>query len=77
MNGIERSQIDTVRAEVAAVSAKVDILLERDRTRQEFEKDHEARVRLLERWRYALPVSTVLSMGTMAVAAVALFLKLG
>lgn len=49
--------------QIRAVSSKVDTILAADRT-----GDHEARLRRLEQWRYALPASMVLAVGSTVTA---------
>lgn len=51
--------------QITGLSAKVDSILATNRT-----DDHEARLRRLEQWRYALPTSMVLAIGS-TIAAVA------
>lgn len=38
-----------------------------------YREDHETRIRMLERWRYSLPVSLVLALGSAGAAAAALW----
>jgi hypothetical protein len=57
VNGAERDGIEAVKFQLRALEAKVDLLLERDANRSESLKDHETRVRSLERWKAALPVT--------------------
>lgn len=64
MNNIERSEFSTLSAKVDTVSAKVDILLERDRKRDEREADIESRMRSVEKWKYAVPVGILLGLAT-------------
>lgn len=64
MTSEERTQLDAVWAEIRAVSAKVDILVERDQRDRGIIDDHEARLRGSERWRYSLPAAFLISIAT-------------
>jgi hypothetical protein len=57
LNEFDREGIEAVRFQLRTVEAKVDLLLERDGVRKQTLDDHEFRVRSLERWKYAIPVS--------------------
>jgi len=51
---------------LARIEVKLDALKEaltHDRARRD---DHEMRIRLLEKWRYAFPVSLIVSLGSAA-----------
>jgi hypothetical protein len=45
----------------------------RNKVADEIHRDHEARIRLLERWRYGLPASIFLGLGSVALAIASLF----
>jgi hypothetical protein len=57
----DRSQLELFRVEVGArldrLTDKVDVL---SRDLERFTGDHEKRVRILERWKYAIPASALL-----------------
>lgn len=55
--GAMRTDLATVKADVAAIKSDTD--------------DHETRLRGLERWRYGLPASLVVSLGSAAASLVA------
>mgnify|MGYP001600836866 CR=1 FL=1 len=57
MTSEERSRIDVVEA-------KVDEALVHLRYIRESTKDHETRLRSLERWKYALPLSAIAALGS-------------
>lgn len=59
------SQVTTLVGHMQAIDA-------RNAMADEIHRDHEARLRILERWRYSLPVSLVISGGSALVAALAL-----
>jgi hypothetical protein len=58
---------DSMRVIIARMEVKLDGLIETNKTRGE---DHENRLRALERWKYALPVS---AFGAVLSAAVTIF----
>lgn len=55
------------------IETKLDVLIGQHAN---ISDDHEKRLRTLERWRYALPTSLVLALGSTAVAVVALLVQL-
>lgn len=58
---MDRSELEMLRISTAArldrLADKVDVLT---REVERFSADHEKRVRLLEKWKYAVPVSSLL-----------------
>lgn len=56
------------------IETKLDVLIKQHTTTSD---DHEKRLRGLERWRYALPTSLVLALGSTAVAVIALLVQIG
>lgn len=71
MNRLDKlsEQIDQVRLAVERLTGHVDAINQRDTLTDRLLTDYETRLRALERWRYALPTSVVLAIGS-AVAAV-------
>lgn len=53
------ADVSAVRAEVASISGRLGVTESRAADADAVRQDHEARLRALERWRYALPVSAV------------------
>jgi hypothetical protein len=64
-------QIDQVRLAVERLTGHVDAINQRDTLTDRLLSDYETRLRSLERWRYALPTSVVLGVGSAVVAVVA------
>lgn len=62
-----------VYREVLKLSGHMQGVTARNLAADEIHKDHEARLRMLERWRYALPTSMLIGMGSLGVALVSLF----
>lgn len=62
---------------ILRVEAKVDRIIDRYDVHDRMLTDHEARLRQTERWKNALPVSTLLFMATTVLAVVALFMRAG
>jgi hypothetical protein len=75
MNGDERTELGALRAEVRALTLTVASLVAKFETIEKRGEDHEQRLRKVEAWRQALPVSTLIFLGTTAIALVALFLR--
>jgi len=75
MDSSDRTQIEGVWAEVRAVSAKVDILVERDQRDRSIIDDHEDRIRKTEKWRYSLPAALVIALATTTATIVATVLR--
>jgi uncharacterized membrane protein SpoIIM required for sporulation len=71
----ERLALDALSAEVRALSATVSQLSVKFENNAKATEDHEQRMRKLEAWRNALPVSTLIFLGTTAIALVGLFIK--
>lgn len=74
----QRIQADRLADAIAGLSATVarldghlEAIDARDKAADLVDGDHEARLRSLERWRYALPVSALAAMGSAAAAIVA------
>ncbi len=61
MDAVDRSQLELLRVEVAGkldrLADKVGVLTQEV---ERFSADHEKRVRSLEKWKYAVPVSSLL-----------------
>ena len=64
-------QIDQVRLAVERLSGHVDSINQRDILTDRLLNDYETRLRALERWRYALPTSVVLGLGSAIIAVIA------
>lgn len=62
---------ESSEARLARIETKLDTVVSR------LVDDHEERVRALERWRYALPVSFLFSVASITVAVAAVFTRLG
>lgn len=82
MNGEDRTELSALRAEVRqlaaetrSVGAKVDVVSTKVDASNASITDHETRLRKVEAWRQALPVSTLIFLGTTAIALVGLFIK--
>lgn len=75
MTSDERLALDALSAEVRALSATVSQLSVKFENNAKATEDHEQRMRKLEAWRNALPVSTLIFLGTTAIALVGLFIK--
>lgn len=58
------SSDEDTRDRLARMETKIDILVE---DLAERVKDHETRIRLGERWRYALPMSVLVAAGSLVV----------
>jgi hypothetical protein len=63
-------QIDQVRLAVERLTGHVDAINQRDTLTDRLLTDYETRLRALERWRYALPTSVVLGVGSAVIALV-------
>lgn len=59
MNGDERSRLDVIEAKVDTVLTKLSYIEERA-------KDHEDRLRSVERWKLSIPISMLLAVATIA-----------
>ena len=59
MNGDERSRLDVIEAKVDTVLTKLSYIEERA-------KDHEDRLRSVERWKLSIPISMLLVVATIA-----------
>lgn len=66
MNGHERSQLDVVEA-------KVDIAIVKLTYIEESLKDHESRLRSVERWKLSFPGSVLLAVAAVASAVLSRF----
>lgn len=64
--------IKDVYTQVTALVGHMQAVDTRNHMADEIHQDHEARLRILERWRYSLPVSLLVSGGSALVAALAL-----
>jgi hypothetical protein len=63
-------QIDQVRLAVERLTGHVDGINQRDTLTDRLLVDYETRLRALERWRYALPTSVLLGVGSAIIALV-------
>jgi hypothetical protein len=63
-------QIDQVRLAVERLTGHVDGINQRDTLTDRLLVDYETRLRALERWRYALPTSVILGIGSAVIALV-------
>ena len=72
MNRYDRisEQIDQVRLAVERLTGHVEAINQRDGVTDRLLADYEHRLRALERWRYALPTSVFLGLGSIVVAIV-------
>ncbi|MGH2866776.1 MAG: hypothetical protein ACRDNK_04290 [Solirubrobacteraceae bacterium] len=68
-----RIGIKDVYEQVTQLLGKVTTMQEQMTHATEVRADHEARIRLLERWRYALPASFVVSGSSIVVAIIEMF----
>lgn len=64
-------QIDQVRLAVERLTGHIDGINQRDTLTDRLLADFEARLRTLERWRYALPTSVILAAGSAVTALLA------
>lgn len=62
---------ETAEVRLARIETKLDGIAER------LVEDHETRLRALERWRYALPVTLMFAVASIAVSIAAVFTRLG
>jgi hypothetical protein len=67
-----RSIIDIamVYTELVRLIGHMEGIDTRNKAADAIHSDHEARLRLLERWRYALPASLLIALGSVAIAVV-------
>lgn len=61
------ADMSATRAEVASVSARLGVIESRAGDADTARQDHETRLRALERWRYALPVSALGSIAAIVI----------
>lgn len=54
--------------EVVRLVGHMEAINTRNKVADEIHKDHESRLRMLERWRYALPMTLLLAIGSVGVA---------
>lgn len=57
MNGEERSRLDVIEAKIDVMNTKLDFLVES-------RKDHEGRLRSVEKWKMSVPMSMLLALAT-------------
>lgn len=50
-----------IHDDILKISGKLDVISQRNQTADAIHADHETRLRMLERWRYAFPVSALAS----------------
>lgn len=62
MTGEERSRLDVIESKVDLINFKLDTLVEQL-------KDHEGRMRSVERWKLSIPISVLLAIATAVGAA--------
>lgn len=62
-------ELQEIRREGQQVRDMVTRLVTRDEERDREVVDHESRLRVLERWQYALPVTGITALGSMVLAA--------
>ena len=61
MDAVDRSQLELLRVEVAGkLERQNDAIINLTAEVRAFNADHEKRVRALERWKFAIPVSSLL-----------------
>jgi len=61
MDSVDRSQLELLRVELSGKLERLtDAVKANNESQKEFAKDHEKRVRILERWKYAIPASALL-----------------
>lgn len=58
---------------VTRLVGQQEAIHQRNAAADQLHTDHEQRLRALERWRYALPASILVSLGSVATAVIALF----
>lgn len=58
--------------EVVRLSGHMQGVTARNLAADEIHKDHEARIRMLERWRYGLPASMLIGLGSTTIALISL-----
>lgn len=86
MNGDDRSDLQILAATVRGLDAQVSRLSDKldaaaaalrlqDKINSDTAKDHEIRLRSVERWKNALPVSTIITMATLAIGVFALLTR--
>ena len=63
-----------VYTEVVRLVGHMEGIDQRNKAADLIHQDHEARLRMLERWRYALPTSIMVGLSSISIALVALFL---
>lgn len=61
MNETDRSELKVLASKIDTLEAKVDLLLERSATMKDILRDHEARIRKNESWRYGMPATLIMS----------------
>lgn len=57
-----------VYREVVRLVGHMEGIDSRNRVADEIHKDHEVRLRMLERWRYGMPASIILGLGSAGIA---------
>lgn len=62
---------ETAEVRLARIETKLDTIV------QHLMDDHEARLRSLEKWRYALPPTLVLAVASIVISIAAVFTRLG
>jgi len=61
MDSADRSQLELLKVEMSGkLDRLTDAVNNNSTTTREFMADHEKRVRILERWKYAIPASALL-----------------
>jgi len=62
--------MDALRAEVRSLESKIEVLTVKFDTYVDSVKDHEARIRSVERWKLSIPISVLLAIATIVGALV-------
>ena len=69
----ERVTLKDVLVQVTAIAGHMSAVDKRNTIADEIHRDHEARLRMLEKWRYSLPVSLFIAGGSALVSALAMW----
>jgi len=75
MNGDPGGSFTVTLADVYAAVRKCEDSVLSMQPQKDIIEDHEGRIRGLERWRYALPITLIVTIGNTAAAVAALFLR--
>lgn len=69
------SKLDAMQISITTLTTRIEMQAIRVDSLVQDQADHESRIRMLERWRYALPTSIILAAGSVIVALISLFAK--